>query len=177
MRVELFVLGRRARDDLPDHPELIAFVVDAEIVLVAEPIDSGAQDTQAERVESRHRDFPGGGSGHHRREAFAHFGRGFVGKSNGEDLRRIDFLRDEVGDAGGDHARFSGTGAGEDEERTFRRRHGAALGVVEIEEAEADHGRGRVSWAGIDQLASAPQGSILVCSGAGQQLCRLSGVE
>ena len=80
----------------------------------------------------------------HPREALAHFGGGFVRKGDGEDVRRIDVLRDQIGDARGDDARFARAGAGEDQERTFGRGHGAALRVVEIEKAETGHGKGRV---------------------------------
>ncbi len=83
VRIELFVLGRGPGDDLLDHPELVALVVDAEVILVAQAIDPGAQDAQAKRVEGRHRHFLGRVRRDHFAEALAHFARGLVGESDG----------------------------------------------------------------------------------------------
>ena len=55
VRVELLVLGGRARDDRADGAEAVALVVDREIRLPAEPLDVAAQDAHAQRVERGHR--------------------------------------------------------------------------------------------------------------------------
>ena len=49
--IGLFALGGNLRQDLFDRAELLRFVVDDEIALVAELLDVLAQDADAERVE------------------------------------------------------------------------------------------------------------------------------
>ncbi len=75
--------------------------------------------------------------GKKRAQALAHLGGGLVGEGDGQDLPGADALvGDHVGDAHGEDARLSGTGAREHEERPARGLDGLALGGVEPLEVE-----------------------------------------
>ncbi len=104
-------------------------------------MNSRAQDAQAERVEGGHRDLLRRRRFHHSRQTLAHFRGGFVRESDREDVRGIDVLLDEIGDARRDDARLAGAGAGENEERSFRGRDRGPLRVIEIEKSETRHGK------------------------------------
>ena len=55
-----------------------------------------------------------------RLDAPAHLFRGLVGEGDGEDFVRLRVaVTDQIGDAAGDDACLPGSGAGQDEERSF----------------------------------------------------------
>ena len=56
---------------------------------------------------------------------------GFVGKSEGGNLRRTDALMEQSGNAMGNDACFSATGTGKNEERTFDELHCLPLRFVQ----------------------------------------------
>ena len=103
-------------DDVAGEAVGVGGVVDRELAGVAERVAVGAQDAHARRVERRHPHRPDDGSDE-RPDALAHLGRGLVGERDGEDLRRVDALVDEVGDAVREHAGLAGAGTGDDEQR------------------------------------------------------------
>ena len=139
IRLQLFILRRRAGDDLFDQPGGVALVVNAEVSFVAQLVDVLPQHPHAERVK--------GGHGHRlgllRRDQFrqplAHFLCRLVRESDRKDLRRVHALRDEKRHACRDDARLPGARAGEDEQRTLGRAHGAFLLGIEVEKSEAGH--------------------------------------
>ncbi len=67
--------------------------------------------------------------------AALHLPRRLVGEGDGEDLRRPRPAEpQDMGDAGGEHARLAGAGAGEHEKRAIQRLHRLALlGVQRFE--------------------------------------------
>jgi hypothetical protein len=79
------------------------------------------------------------------REAFAHFGGGFVRKSDRENRAGIDAFRDEVGRPRSDDARFASAGAGQNQKRPLDRGDSFALRVIEIEESKTRHVEGALS--------------------------------
>jgi hypothetical protein len=65
-------------------------------------------------------------------DALLHLAGGLVGEGDGEDLRRPgEAERQDVGDAGGQHARLAGAGAGQHEDRALGGLDGAALLLVQ----------------------------------------------
>ena len=74
-------------------------------------------------------------------ESFFHFLGGFVGECQSGNLRRIDTLMQQSGNAMGNDAGFSAAGTGKDKEGTFDESHGLLLGFVEsFEEVSGDFG-------------------------------------
>jgi len=153
LRIELLVARRGASDDLFDQAVLIAFVINAEVILVTEAIDPGAQDAKAERVERRHRDFLRGGGIDDRTQARSHFRGRLVCERHREDVRRIDSLGDEVSHSHRDDASLARARARQNQKRAFRGGDGAALRVVQVSERKASH-RKRVTCAGSATFAS-----------------------
>jgi hypothetical protein len=113
---------------------LIAAIINGELGRITEPRDMTAQDAHAERMERGNlglllplltfAEQPCG--------AFLHFGRGFVGKRNGQNASRPDAVLDQLGDAIGDDARFARAGAGQHQKRTVERVDGFALRRIQL---------------------------------------------
>ena len=103
-------------DDVAGEPDGVGLVVDRELAWIAEHVAVRPQDADARGVERRHP---------HRaddradevRHTFTHLGGGLVGERDGQDLRRLDTLVDEVGDAMREHARLARAGSGHHEQR------------------------------------------------------------
>ena len=123
VRVEFFVLGCRASDDLFDETHLVALVVNREVLFVAEGFDVLPQDAHAKGVEGGHGDFFCLLFRDERGKALAHFGRGFVGKCDGQYTVGRDALAEHVGGAHRDDARLSAARSGKDEQRTLGGAH------------------------------------------------------
>ena len=139
--LQLLADGRGFGDDLLDEAVLVALVVDGEILFVAEPLDVGAQDANAQGVEGGHRHLGSHLLVYHPSQALAHFFGGLIGERDGEDRVRVDLLRQHVGDAHRDDARLARARPGKNQQRPLDGGRGVALGVVEIEKAEG-HGCG-----------------------------------
>ncbi len=92
-----------------------------------------AQNLRADRVE-------GAEPGHalddlpdHLSDAQLHLARRLVGEGDGEDFARVGAAEvQDVGDAGGEHPRLAGAGAGQNKHRAVQRLHGEALFRVQI---------------------------------------------
>ena len=117
-------------DDVAGEPGRVGLVVDRELPGVAEHVTVGPQDPHARRVERRHP------HGAHDRpdedgDAFAHLGRGLVGERDRQDLRRLDALVDQVGDAVREHPCLAGTGTRHHQQRTVLVHDGVELVGVE----------------------------------------------
>ena len=92
---------------------------------------SGAQHAGAERVERARRDVAAA-LADEADDPLAQLRRGPVGEGHGQDPPWGDVLdADEVGDPVGQDAGLAGAGAGEDQQRAFRSRHGPCLLRVE----------------------------------------------
>ena len=140
MGIELFVSGRNAADDLLDEAQLVAFVEDAEICLVAEALRIAAKDPQAKRVKRRGGDKLRAVAIDHACDSLLHFARGLVGKCHGQNLRGILSLGDQPGDACRNRARLPRAGAGENQQWTSIVLDGLNLLRVQVEDSEAAHG-------------------------------------
>ena len=117
--------------DLLHQRLLVVGVVDHEPPADADRLAVAAQDTRAERVERAGLDVPAT-LADEADDPLAQLGRGLVREGDREDPERRDALdADEVGDAVREHARLAGSGAGQDQERAFRRRDGPCLLRVE----------------------------------------------
>ena len=133
--VGLFALGRDAAQNFFHGRELLGFVVDDEVALVAEGLDVGAQDADAqgmERAQGRALGrFPVALPGLQVRQqlvdALLHLARGLVREGDGQDVLRRDALVDEVRDAVGDDARLAGARPGQDQNRAVKGLSGLAL--------------------------------------------------
>jgi hypothetical protein len=66
--------------------------------------------------------------------AVSHFSGGFVGEGEGQDLKRISTLMQNLCDAVGENPRFTTSGPGHDHYRAFGTQYGLALGFVECVE-------------------------------------------
>ena len=72
---------------------------------------------------------------HHRADAVLHLARGLVGEGHREDFARMRAAEiDDVGDAGGEHARLAGAGAGQHQHRAVERLDREPLFRVEVVE-------------------------------------------
>ncbi len=108
-------------DELLDQPHDVVGVENGEVGFQPGKLGMAAQQLDADRVE-------GAEPRHALDIAFAdqdadallHLARGLVGEGDGEDLRREGLAGGEdVGDAGGEHARLAGAGAGQHQDRAF----------------------------------------------------------
>ncbi len=164
--IRLFAPGGNPREDLSDRSDLLGFVVDDEVALVAELFDVLAQDADAERMEGAEgwpgrirfaparRGIRGRGLGVHAvasntgfwtldiprdqfRDALLHFARGLVGEGHAQDVPRRNAGLDHVGDAKRDDAGLAGAGARKDQHRPLQRLDGKTL--LRIERAEVRH--------------------------------------
>jgi len=119
-----------AHDQL-DRARLVVCVVDRETRIDADRGAVAAQHARAERVERAHGDvarlFADEGE-----DARAHLGRGLVRERDREDLPRLDAPdTDEIRDSMGEHPRLAAARAGQDQQRTLGRGHGAGLLRIE----------------------------------------------
>jgi hypothetical protein len=119
-------------DDLLEQADLVVGVEDGEVGPEAGQFGVAAQDLDADGVE-------GAEPGHaldrladEKADALLHLAGGLVGEGDGEDLARPgEAEREDVGDAGGQHAGLAGAGAGQHEDGALGRLDGAALLLVQ----------------------------------------------
>ncbi len=77
------------------------------------------------------------------RDAIEHLARGFVRKSEQQDIARVDAVLEQIRDAIGEGARLPAARAGDDQERTGRRRHRRELLLIQLRRViDIDRGRG-----------------------------------
>jgi hypothetical protein len=134
LRIELLVFGRNSRNNFPDKPKLIPFVVDCEIRLVSEAFDILAKNAHTERMECANGEPLCLGSLHHGSHSLSHFVGCFVGKGHREYGIGTDSLVKQIGDSHRDHPGLAGAGAGQNENRPLRGRYCLQLLRVKIEE-------------------------------------------
>ena len=150
-RGELLIVEAEALHDCFDQRELIGFVVDDEVLGVADGRLSGrgrrdaqgfnvaAQDAHAERVEGGDDGLGDAQSADQFFDALGHLGGGLVGEGHGEDgFGHHAQVFDEMRDAIGDYAGFAAARAGEDQHRALGGFDGFALLRVEL--VEKGHG-------------------------------------
>ena len=94
-------------------------------------------------------------------DALLHLARGLVGEGDGEDLaRECTAGRQDMGDAGGEHAGLAGAGAGQHQHRAFQRFDGFPL--LRIQAGEITRGcaltRGHGAGGDAGRRASGPRG-------------------
>ena len=126
-----FFFGEEAGENALHEAGLLALGVDDEVLFVADGFGELAEGAGAEGVEGADDDFFAEVVADHVFDALAHFGGGFVGEGDGEDVLGGDAFIDHVGDAGGDDAGFAGASAGEDEDGAVDVLGGVALLGVE----------------------------------------------
>ncbi len=130
-------------DHLLDEADLIVGVEDGEAGLQADELGMAAQDLDADGVE---RAEPGHGLDRPADEggdAVLHLARGLVGEGDGEDLMALRTpCRQDVGDAGGEHARLAGAGPRQNQDRAVERHRRLALLLVEPVQIERSGGHG-----------------------------------
>ena len=119
-------------DHLFHQAQLIVRIEDRKIMFEADEFGVAAQDLGAdrmERAEPRH-------AFDHAADEFAgavdHLARGLVGERHRQDLAGPGFARgEEMGEAGGQHARLAGAGAGQHQDGAVEREHRFALLGIE----------------------------------------------
>ena len=76
-------------------------------------------------------------------DTFAHFAGGFVGEGDRQDLAGEGAAgQQDMGETGGQHARFAGAGAGQHQQRPVNGFHRRALFRVQAGEVVGGRGRG-----------------------------------
>ena len=159
------VLGRQ---DLLEQSYLVVDIEDGEVGLQAHEFGMAAQNLHADGVEGAE---PGHTLDHltdHVADALLHLARGFVGEGHCKDFGWACAAgREDVRDAGGQHACLAGAGAREHEDRTVERFHRAALLGVEIGEIGGAAGQRACSDA-------RRRGSRKVCRFNRFSFCRIS---
>jgi len=94
-----------------------------------------AQDLDADRVEGAEPRHALDGAPDEHADALLHLARRLVGEGDGQDLARIGAVgREDMGDAGGQHARLAGAGAGQHQHGTVERLDRLALFRIEAGE-------------------------------------------
>ena len=118
--------------DHPEQPAGIVRVVDAEVrVQAVHEARLLTQDTDAGGVEGGHPHTLSLGP-HQTTDAFPHLGGGLVGEGDGEDLPRMHTpVREQIGDAPGQHRGLAGSGARDDQQRAAGVFHRGPLLIVE----------------------------------------------
>ena len=110
-------------DDLAQQPDLVVGVEDGEAGFQPGQLGVAAQQLDADRMEGAEPRHALDGFADQQADALLHLARRLVGEGDGEDLRgEGEAERQDVGDAGGQHARLAGAGAGQHE-------HGALGGL------------------------------------------------
>ena len=157
--IGLFPLGRDLAQDLFHRGELVAGVVDDEVLLVAQFLDVLSEDSHTERVECAQ-----GGAfkkwvfrcpgiltrfaylGDHLVDPLEHFLGGLVGEGHRQDMTRSDALAYHVSDPASQGACLACAGSGQDEDRTGVGDHGCSL--LRIERSQIKHGGRRMRRSG-----------------------------
>ena len=145
LRIEAVVLGladepaqkierirfQSGRRQILDQGEGVVGVEDRETTTQPDVLRLLLHHAQAERMEGRDLQGFGGFARDQLADALAHLLRGLVGEGDGRDGGRGMADAQQVRDLLGDHARLSGTGAGEHEQGTIAIGDGFALGGIE----------------------------------------------
>ena len=131
-------------EQLLEQPDLVVDIEDGKIRLEAHHLGVPAQNLHPDRMEGAE---PGHALDHaadHRADALLHLARGLVGEGDAEDFRRPrPPCREDVGDAGGEHAGLAGSRPGEHQYRPVERNHRLALLRIEVGEIGRRHGPAR----------------------------------
>ena len=156
-----FVVELLGFQDHLDDADLVVDVENREIVLQPDHLGMPAQDLHADRVEGAEPRHALDNLPDHLADAIFHLARGLVGEGDGEDFRGPRASKVEnVCDAGGEHAGFAGSRAGEHQHRPVQRFHRFALLGVEVGEigrsaspqrtrGNAARNRLRAQWSGV----------------------------
>ena len=119
-----------------DHPLLIVVIIDGKAALIAQLFDIAAQYPAANAVERADPRLARVRAGQ-AFDAFAHFARGFIGKSQGQDMPGLHAVFQQIGHAVGQRARFAAARPGQNQHRAFQRFGRAALHGVQIIQVHA----------------------------------------
>ena len=98
----------------------------------ADGVGEFPQEPDEDRVERAHPDAAGLPLPHHPGNALLHLGGGLLGKSKGQNPRRIRPLFDHIGDSGSQYAGFSGACPRHDQHRSFHTFNRLPLLLVQI---------------------------------------------
>ena len=108
-------------DQLLDQAQLVVGVENGEVALQADEFGMFAQHANADRVEGAEPGHALDDAADQLADAFLHLARRLVGEGHREDLRgKGAARRQNVGDAGGQHARLAGAGAGQHQHRAVQ---------------------------------------------------------
>ena len=157
--IGLFSLGRDLAQDLFHRGELVAGVVDDEVLLVAQFLDVLSEDPHTERVECaqggafKERVFRRPGIltgfahlGDHLVDPLEHLLGCLVGEGHRQDVTGSDALAYHVGDPAGQGARLARAGSGQNQDRPGVGDHGCSL--LRIERSQIKHGGRRMRRSG-----------------------------
>ena len=108
-------------EQLLEQPDLVVDVEDGEVALQPDQLGVAAQDFHADGVEGAEPRHALDRLADHRADAVLHLAGGLVGEGHGEDFGRPRPAgREDVGDAGGQHPRLAGAGAGQHQHRAVQ---------------------------------------------------------
>jgi len=108
-------------------------VEDGEIGLQSDQLGMPPEDFHADGVEGAEPGHALDDAAHHGADPLLHLARGLVGEGHRQDFGRPGALGGEdMGDAGGQHAGFAGSGARQHQHRAVERDHRLALFGVEV---------------------------------------------
>ena len=115
-------------DELLHQAQLIVGIENGEIGFEARQLRVAAQHLGADGVERAQPLHALDHAADQRADALLHLARGLVGEGDAQHLSRPGAARGEdVGEAGGEHARLAGARAGQHQNRAIHRQHGFAL--------------------------------------------------
>ena len=146
-----------------DQAQSVVFVVDRELAPEAEQLGLATEQTGRQRVKRADPE-PGRIAGEQSADPVLHLARGLVGEGHREDAIGRDAVPvDQVGDAGGEHARLARPRAGQDQDRSVHVVHGLLLGrierALELGRRGIDHAADCASGIRITKLAPLSVGS------------------
>ena len=120
-------------DDLLHQADLVVGVEDGEVALQRSHLGVAAQHLGADRMEGAQPLHALDHAADQIADAVLHLARRLVGEGDGEDLPGLGAAGgQQMGDAGGEHARLAGAGAGQNQNRPLGRLHRSALLGVQL---------------------------------------------
>ncbi len=146
-------------DDLLHQADLVVGVEDGEVAFQPRHLGVAAQHARADRVEGAQPLHALDHAADQVADAVLHLARRLVGEGDGEDLPGLGAAGGEqMGDAGGEHARLAGAGAGQYQNRPLGRLHRFALFRVQLfqpgRRAPARRPRGNAARLGLRRCSS-----------------------
>ena len=132
LRLIHLVIEPQLFDTILDCTHRVTRIIYSKVRGKADGVGEFPQEPDEDRMEGAHPDAAGLPLPHHPCDALLHLGGGLLGKSKGQNPRRIRPLFDHIGDSGSQYAGFSGACPRHDQHRSFHTFNRLPLLLVQI---------------------------------------------